>query len=111
MWFGPPSRVARRRARSLSCRSKRRNFRHELERFLRRLGYRLLLKELSHPAQAKAGEKQTLAMPWQNVGSAPCCKPYRVAYRLRSESGCDRTFVGPVTVNRWLPGSIRCRWA
>src|SRR5208283_4606707 len=79
--------------------------RPELERFLRRLGYRLVLKELQHPAQAKPGEKLELAMKWQNVGSAPCYKPYRVAYRLTNDSFA-KTFVGSVTVNHWLPGSI-----
>ena len=81
-------------------------FRQELERFLRRLGYRLVLRELKHPAQAQPGAKLELAMQWQNVGSAPCYKPYRVAYRLASSSGYQKTFVSDVAVNRWLPGSI-----
>ena len=81
-------------------------FRKELERFLRRLGYRLVLKELQHPAQAKPGEKLELAMKWQNIGSAPCYKPYRVAYRLSGESGYSKVFVSSVAVNHWLPGSI-----
>jgi hypothetical protein len=79
-------------------------FRAELERFLRRLGYRLVLKELKHPAQASGHLEVT--MKWQNIGSAPCYKPYRVAYRLTGENSIARTFVGKVTVNRWLPGSI-----
>ena len=33
------------------------NVRPEIERFLRRLGYRLVLKELKHPAVVKAGDK------------------------------------------------------
>lgn len=81
-------------------------FRQELERFLRRLGYRLVLRELKHPAQAQPGAKLELAMQWQNTGSAPCYKPYRVAYRLASSSGYQKTFVSDVAVNRWLPGSI-----
>jgi hypothetical protein len=81
-------------------------FRQELERFLRRLGYRLVLRELRHPAQAQPGTKPELAMQWQNVGSAPCYKPYRLAYRLASGSGYQKTFVSDVAVNRWLPGSV-----
>ena len=61
------------------------NIRPEVERFLRRLGYRLVLKELKHPKQAKPGEKLKLAMKWQNTGSAPCYQPYRLAYRLTDE--------------------------
>ncbi len=45
-------------------------------------------------------------MKWQNVGSAPCYKPYRLAYRLTSEVGPQRVFVGDITVDKWLPGSI-----
>ena len=82
------------------------HFRAELERFLRRLGYRLVLKELQHPAEVKPGATLDLSMKWQNVGSAPCYRPYRLAYRLAGESGCNKTFVGSVTVNHWLPGSI-----
>ena len=45
-------------------------------------------------------------MKWQNVGSAPCYKPYRVAYRLSHDQGSERILVGSVSVNKWLPGSI-----
>ena len=45
-------------------------------------------------------------MKWQNVGSAPCYKPYRLAYRLSNDEGYEKVFVGTVTVNKWLPGSI-----
>jgi hypothetical protein len=40
------------------------------------------------------------------MGSAPCYRPYRVAYRLTDEQGNERPLVGSVTVNKWLPGSI-----
>ena len=66
------------------------HFRQELERFLRRLGYRLVLKELKHPKQAKPGETIKLAMKWQNTGSAPCYRPYRLAYRLSNDDGDHR---------------------
>ena len=47
-----------------------------------------------------------MAMKWQNVGSAPCYRPYRVAYRLTSQSGYAKTLVGTVTVEKWMPGSV-----
>jgi len=83
----------------------REDVRPEVERFLRRLGYRLVLRELTHPAEVRPGEKLALAMKWQNIGSAPCYKPYRLAYRLSGKSG-QKVFVSSITVNRWLPGSI-----
>ena len=81
-------------------------FRGELERFLRRLGYRLVLKELKHPASVRPDDNFQLTMKWQNMGSAPCYKPYRVAYRLANDQGYEKAFVATVTVNKWLPGSI-----
>jgi hypothetical protein len=82
------------------------NARPEIERFLRRFGYRLVLRELRHPQQAKSGEVLTLAMKWQNTGSAPCYRPYRVAYRLTNTTGYNKTLIGKVTVNEWMPGSV-----
>jgi hypothetical protein len=82
------------------------NVRPEIERFLRRLGYRLVLREFSHPERARAGEPLELAMKWQNVGSAPCYKPNRVAYRLTDPNGYAKTLVANVTVNTWMPGSV-----
>ena len=79
--------------------------RREIERFLRRLGYRLVLKQLKHPAAAKPGGRLALAMRWQNAGSAPCYRPYRLAYRLTSGQYA-KTIVSTVTVNRWMPGSV-----
>ena len=82
------------------------NFQHELSRFLQRLGYRLVLDELVHPAQVKAGSQFNISTKWQNDGCAPCYQPYRVAYRLGNASGFQKVFVSPATVNHWLPGSI-----
>ncbi|MFO0889398.1 MAG: DUF4832 domain-containing protein [Isosphaeraceae bacterium] len=80
--------------------------RPELERFLRRLGYRLVLKRLRHPSVARPGTILDLDMQWQNVGSARCYRPYRLAYRLSGDGGHRKVFVGGVTVDRWLPGSM-----
>ena len=80
--------------------------RAEVERFVRRLGYRLVLRELKHPAAAKPGGTLKLAMTWQNVGSAPCYRPYRLAWRLAPNAGRASVLVGKVTVEKWLPGSV-----
>jgi hypothetical protein len=82
------------------------NVRAEIERFLRRLGYRLVLRKLEHPAQIKAGKPLALTMKWQNTGSAPCYRPYRVAYCLTSKAAGDKVLIGNVTVQRWMPGHV-----
>jgi len=82
----------------------REDVRPEIERFLRRLGYRLVLKELKHPAKAR--QELVLSMRWQNTGSAPCYRPYRLAYRLSNDAGFEKVLLGRLAVNRWLPGSV-----
>jgi hypothetical protein len=82
------------------------NVRAEIERFLRRLGYRLVLRQIEHPARIRTGEPLRLAMKWQNTGSAPCYRPYRVAYRLTSENAGEKILVGNVTVEKWMPGHV-----
>src|SRR5208282_5060968 len=84
----------------------RSDVRPEIQRFLRRLGYRLVLKELKHPVQVRAGDKVELSMKWQNVGSAPCYRPYRVAIRLSGSDFGEVCDISANTVNHWLPGSM-----
>ena len=45
-------------------------------------------------------------MKWQNVGSAPCYRPYRVGLPADETGGLQKVFVSKMTVNKWLPGSI-----
>jgi len=81
------------------------NVREEIERFLRRLGYRFVLRELRHREHAALGDPLPLEMKWQNVGSAPCYRPYRLAYRLTDARGQSRTLIGHHRSRsaRWRP--------
>lgn len=79
--------------------------REELERFLRRLGYRFVLEEVAHPARAGSGDRLAVRSRFRNVGSAPCYRPYRLAYRLVDAAGQRHVVVGPTTVRDWMPGS------
>lgn len=79
--------------------------RAEVERFLKRFGYRLELQSISYPAAAKPGSPFTVSMRWRNTGSAPCYRPYRIAYRFGSGETA-KVFVGTNTVNRLMPGSV-----
>ncbi|MCX7817660.1 MAG: DUF4832 domain-containing protein [Kiritimatiellae bacterium] len=80
--------------------------RAEIERFLRRLGYRFVLRELRHPASARPGDLFRIVTVWQNVGSAPCYRPYRLAWRLTATDGRQLVFPGQTTVERWMPGDV-----
>ena len=82
--------------------------REEIERFLRRLGYRLVIRSVEHQATVRAGADVSATVAWENVGVAPPYRDYRLALRLRSET--DRTAKPVVSVSihsirGWLPGS------
>ena len=81
--------------------------RPEVERLLRRLGYRLVIRSLEHEPRLEAGAQSTVAVRWENVGVAPPYRDYRVALRLRSK---DRDALEPLvcvtdtSIRGWLPG-------
>ncbi len=81
--------------------------RPEIERFLQRLGYRLVLRRLEHPAKVRAGAELPLKLEWENLGVAPPYRDYRIAFRLVSETPNNES---PVVIQSgegirgWMPG-------
>lgn len=53
----------------------------------RRLGYRLQLRELSWPAEARLGEPFAVTAAWANAGVAPCYGGGWWAFTLKDEQG------------------------
>jgi hypothetical protein len=81
--------------------------RPEIERLLKKLGYRLVLRGLEHPAAVTAGQPLALAMDWENVGVAPSYRNDVLAVQLRDASGSPvLTADTGIVVKAWLPGSI-----
>jgi hypothetical protein len=78
--------------------------------FLRRMGYRLVLRELRHPKEITPAGMFVLTARWANVGVAPLYREGQVAWRLRSASG-DTVPLGTskVSVRSWLPGEYAVR--
>lgn len=56
--------------------------RGEVERLLRKLGYRLVLRRMEHPERVRAGSPLTLTMVWENAGVAPPCRDLTLGVRL-----------------------------
>jgi hypothetical protein len=80
--------------------------REEIERFLRKLGYRLVLRRWEHAATAAPGSSLPVSMVWENVGVAPPYRDYRIGVRLDSLNGRNQReylFTGD-SVKGWLPG-------
>ncbi len=78
--------------------------RPEVERFIREMGYRLVLRRLAHPAAAQPGATITLTMTWENVGVAPPYHDYLLALRL-SRGTDSSVFFTKTSIRGWLPGT------
>ncbi len=81
-------------------------WRPRVDEFLKKMGYRLVLRELTHSAEVHPGGALYLHSRWDNVGVAPIYHPWPLGYRFRS--GSDQVvaqWISSADLKRWLPGS------
>ena len=81
------------------------SWRSKVDEFLKKFGYRFLLRELTHTAEVPPGGSLHVKSRWENKGVAPIYHPWPLAYRLRS--GADRvvaTWRSGANLMSWLPG-------
>ncbi len=82
--------------------------RSEIEQLLQKLGYRLVLRSLTHPPAVASGGTLPLAMGWENLGVAPPYHPFQLQIRLTPPTGVTAE---PVVLElgadlrSWLPGT------
>jgi len=79
-------------------------YRPEVERLLRRLGYRLVLRSLEHDGQANPGGVLSVKMAWENTGVAPPYGNYVLAFRLTDARGRAFARQTSSSIRGWLPG-------
>lgn len=80
-----------------------REWQPNVERWLKKMGYRLALRRIEYPKTMIAGGGHTFASWWENLGVAPCYKPYPVMFRLKNER--FRTVIPTdADIRLWLPG-------
>ena len=80
--------------------------REEVERFVKKMGYRLVLAQLEHHDVRSTGSSLLVDMVWNNVGVAPPYKDYFVAVRFTDASGKASVSVSNTSIKGWLPGNI-----
>jgi hypothetical protein len=83
-------------------------WRPRIDQFLKKIGYRFVLRQMTHSAVVSPGGTLVLRSLWDNVGVAPMYHPRPLAYRLRSAQ--DRVAAqwrSPADLRRWLPGSLQ----
>ncbi len=75
----------------------------QVNRWLKRMGYRLVLRKFTYPPSVPPGGKLAFTSWWENKGVAPCYRDYPLALRLK---GAARTEVllTDADIRNWLPG-------
>lgn len=77
-----------------------------VKEFSRKIGYRLVLKEIKYPQSIQRRNDLPIQMVWENKGVAPCYRRYPLAFRLRRNTPGRKTYVipGEADIRKWLPG-------
>jgi hypothetical protein len=79
----------------------------QVNRWLKKMGYRFVLRKLTYPAKVHPGGNLALTSWWENQGVAPCYRPFRLALRMKNE---PHRVIIPIDVDLrgWLPGDNLC---
>jgi Domain of unknown function (DUF4832) len=80
-------------------------WRPQVERWLKRMGYRFVLRKFTYTAVVPQGGKLTFTSWWENKGVAPCYKLFPLALRLKNRAR-SAMFVTAADIRSWLPGDI-----
>jgi hypothetical protein len=73
-----------------------------VERWLRRMGYRFVLRKFTYPSQVEVNGIIPFTSWWDNKGVAPCYKSFRLALRLRGTQ--SQVLLTDADITSWLPG-------
>jgi hypothetical protein len=74
-----------------------------VNRWLKKMGYRFVLRKFTYPAAVDANGKLSFTSWWENQGVAPCYKEFALALRLRSDKKTEILYT-QANIGTWLPG-------
>jgi len=74
-----------------------------IDEWLKKMGYRLLLRKFTYPAVVRPEGKLTFTSWWENKGVAPCYKKFPLALRLKNSRHSGILLTG-ADITGWLPG-------
>ena len=74
-----------------------------VNRWLKKMGYRFVLRKFTIPATARPLDKVAFTTWWENKGVAPIYKPFALALRLQG-AGRTEIFLTDADIRKWLPG-------
>ncbi len=75
----------------------------QVNRWLKRMGYRLVLRKFTYPRVVRAGEELKFTSWWDNKGVAPCYRKFPLAVRLKNGQRAEILLTG-ADITTWLPG-------
>ena len=74
-----------------------------IDRWLKKMGYRFVLRSISYPEFIKPGDKLNFKTWWDNKGVAPIYKKFLLAIRLTNEKRSE-ILITDADINSWFPG-------
>lgn len=77
----------------------------QVNRWLKRMGYRFVLRKFTYPSIVKPQGKLDFSTWWENKGVAPCYKLFPVALRLKGKKRSE-VFLTDADIRTWLPGDV-----
>jgi hypothetical protein len=75
----------------------------QVNRWLKRMGYRFVLRKFTYPSKVKPGAELAFTSWWENKGVAPCYRQFRLAIRLRRNQEHE-ILIADADLRSWLPG-------
>ena len=75
----------------------------QVNRWLKKMGYRFVLRKFTYPKSVPPGGPLAFSSWWDNKGVAPCYRRFPLALRLKNASN-TRVFLTDADVTQWLPG-------
>jgi Domain of unknown function (DUF4832)/Beta-galactosidase len=80
-------------------------FMPDMERLVMKLGFRLVLRNISFQNPVPAGSEIPIKMKWENLGIAPPYRDHRIAFRLLDTNNVIHGIaITDQSVKGWLPG-------
>ena len=78
-------------------------WRPQVDRWLKKMGYRFVLRKFTYPPVVRPNEKLAFTSWWENKGVAPCYREFPLALRL-SNAQHTSVLATAADIRKWLPG-------
>ena len=75
----------------------------QVNRWLKRMGYRFVLRKFTYPERVLAGGPLAFTSWWDNKGVAPCYRKFPLALRIRNATRAEILLTN-ADITTWLPG-------